>query len=231
MTPNDLKVRCPATVIVSGPTGSGKSSVVKEIIHRLPEVFDRPPTQVTYCYSIYQPLFEELRQQAPLPLEFVHELSDNLKLQPRTLLILDDLQHSSKLIADYFTKHSHHLDVDVIYITQNIFLQNDAHRTCNLNTHILSLFKNPRNSQQITFLARQISPGNHKFILDAYRQATKRPHGYLFLNLQQSTPEHLRIRDSFFYTEANIFVDKKEFRQIDLSQPDLLDKLRLGSGD
>ena len=225
MTPNDLKVRCPATVIVSGPTGSGKTSVVKEIIHRLPEVFDRPPTQVTYCYSIYQPLFEELRQQAPLPLEFVHELSDNLKLQPRTLLILDDLQHSSKLIADYFTKHSHHLDCDVLYITQNIFLQNDSHRTCNLNTHALCLFKNPRNSQQVSYLARQISPANPKFVLDAYRQATKRPHGYLFLNLQQSTPDHLRIRDSFFFDQASFFVDKKEFQRTDLERKDELRRL------
>ena len=218
MDPNDLKIKCPATLIISGPTGCGKSTVVDKIIQNLGVVFDRAPTRVIYCYSIYQPLFDAMKKRSPVPIEFVYELSEDLRPPPRTLLILDDLQNSSKIIADYFTKHSHHLDCDVLYITQNIFLQNDAHRTCNLNSHVLSLFKNPRNSQQVTYLARQISPGNSKFILEAYKKATKEPHGYLFLNLQQATPDFLRVRDSFFYTDAVFFVDEKEFKPVDLEK-------------
>ena len=225
MDPKILKIRAPATVTISGPTGCGKSTVVDEIIHNLDKVFDRAPTQVIYCYSVYQSLFDAMKKNSPVPIEFVHELSDDLKPKARTLLILDDLQNSAKIIADYFTKHSHHLDCDVLYITQNIFLQNDSHRTCNLNTHALCLFKNPRNSQQVSYLARQISPANPKFVLDAYRQATKRPHGYLFLNLQQSTPDHLRIRDSFFFDQASFFVDKKEFQRTDLERKDELRRL------
>lgn len=229
MNPSAFKIRCPATITVSGPSGSGKSSLCLRILNNLDEAFDRPPTQAIYCYSIYQPLYEDMKKKSPVPLDFVHELPEDLRPKPRTLLILDDLQESSKLIADFFTKKSHHLDCDVLYITQNIFLQNDAHRTCNLNTHILCLFKNPRNSQQVGFLARQISPGNHKFVLDAYKQATKRPHGYLYLNLQQATPDHLRLRDSFFFSEANFFVDEKDFKKTDLNRPNALNGLGASS--
>ena len=217
MEPDAFKIRCPATICISGPSGSGKSCLVRKIIQNLDKTFDRVPTQIIYCYSIFQPLFEVMKKESPLPIEFVHELPEDLVPKPRTLLILDDLQNSAKIIADYFTKISHHCDTDVVYLCQNIFLQNSYHRTCNLNTHILCLFKNPRDSAQIRYLAGQISPTNKKFLLDAYRQATKKPHGYLFLNLQQATPDHLRVRDSFFFDEANFFVDENEFKRTDLS--------------
>ena len=222
MDPNFLKIRSPATLVVSGPTGSGKTELCKQIIQNLDIVFDRPPTQIVYCYSVYQRLFEDMKKRSPVPIEFVCELSEDLRPKPRTLLILDDLQNSAKIIADYFTKHSHHSDCDVLYITQNIFLQNDSHRTCNLNSHILILFKNPRNSSQVIYLARQISPGNPKFLMEAYKEATKKAHGYLFLNLQQATPDHLRVRDSVFYTEATFFVDKKEYKPVDLNEPETI---------
>ena len=225
MDPNSLKIRCPATLVASGPSGCGKSSLVGQIIQNLDKVFDRPPTQVVYCYSVYQTLFEDMKKRSPVPMEFIHELSEDLRPKPRTLLILDDLQNSAKIIADYFTKHSHHLDCDVLYITQNIFLQNDSHRTCNLNTHILVLFKNPRNSSQVVYLSRQIWPGNPKFLMEAYKEATKRAHGYLFLNLQQATPDHLRVRDSVFYSEATFFVDKKDYKPVDLNKPETMSRL------
>ena len=226
MDSNLFKIKCPATIIISGPTGSGKSYLVQKIIQNLDLVFDRPPLRILYCYSIFQPLFETIKQLSPIPIEFQRELDETLVPKQRTLVIADDLQDSAKIIMDWFTKISHHSDCDILYLNQNIFLQNDAHRTCNLNTHILCLFKNPRNSQQVSYLARQISPGNPKFLLDAYKQATQKPHGYLFLNLQQATPDHLRIRDSFFYPDANFFIDKREFTQTDLNRPDALNKIR-----
>lgn len=216
MEPGALKLRCPCTCILSGPSSSGKTTLVRQIIQNLDQCFDRPPAQIVYCFSIDQPVFDEIRKECKIPIDFVFEIPENFKPRPRTLMIMDDLQNSAKTIADYFTKISHHSDSDVLYLVQNIFLQNDSHRTCNLNTHALCLFKNPRNSQQIGHLARQIRPNNPKFLLSAYRQATEKPHGYLFLNLQQATPDHLRVRDSIFYTKANFFVDKNDFEKADL---------------
>lgn len=212
-----FKIRTPCTVMLSGPSGCGKSTLVQEIIKRLSDVFDRPPTNVIYCYSRYQSLYDEMKKNSPVPMEFLEGLDEQLRPRPRTLLIIDDLQNSSKAIVDFFTKHSHHSDVDVIYLVQNLFLSTPHHRTCNLNTQILCVFKNPRDKLQITCLAKQIYPNNNKFLMDAYAQATKVAHGYLVLNLQQNTPEHLRLRDSFFPLQANFFIDKKPFKKTNLN--------------
>lgn len=37
-------------------------------------------------------------------------------------------------------------------------------------------------------------PENSKFLLEAFNDATKNPHGYLLLDLLQPTPENKRIR-------------------------------------
>ena len=159
-----FKTQC--TIMISGPTGCGKSSLVWEISKRLSESFDRPPKRLVYCYSRYQPLYDEMKKNSPIPAHFIEGLPKDLKLSPRTLLVIDDLQgaDNSCQITDFFTKNSHHFDVDVIYLCQNLFLNTPHHRTCNLNTHVLIIFKTPRDKMQKIALAKQISPNNNKFI-------------------------------------------------------------------
>lgn len=209
--------KTPLSFIFAGSSGSGKTQLVTNIIGRLSEVFDRPPKQITICYARQQSLYNEIKNSSPIPVTLIEGLPDDLRLLPRTLLIIDDLQEHSAIISHYFTKNVHHYDLILIYITQNLFLNTPGHRTASLNASCLVIFKNPRDFSQITHLSRQIAPNNSKFIVEAYRTATKKPHGYLILNLRQDTPDHLRIRDSFFPKEANFYVDKKDYKKFDLS--------------
>jgi len=72
-----------------------------------------------------------------------------------TLLILDDLMsETNQLVANVFTKISHHRNVSVVYLTQNLFDKNKYARTISLNAHYLVLFKNPRDATQFATLAR-----------------------------------------------------------------------------
>ena len=213
---DEFKVRTPASIVVAGPSGAGKTHLIEEMIQRLDEIFDRPPTQIIFCYARYQPTYDKIKKGSPIPIEFVEGL-DGLRPKPRTLLILDDLQDQSKLIEEYFTRHIHHSDLVCVYVTQNLFLKTPHHRTCSLNSHILVVFKNPRDKLQISCLAKQIYPQNNKFLMDAYDQATTRPHGYLVINLQQKTNDLYRVRDSFFPKEAHFFTDKKTFTKTDLN--------------
>ena len=64
-----------------------------------------------------------------------------------------------KRIADLFTKESHHRNLSVIYIVQNIFHQGKEMRNISLNAHCIVLFKSPKERQQISILARQVNPG------------------------------------------------------------------------
>ena len=82
-----------------------------------------------------------------------------LDFNKRNLIVLDDLMAQSggdQRIANLITKGSHHRNLSVIYIVQNIFHQGKETRNISLNTHYIVLFKSPRDKQQILTLARQI---------------------------------------------------------------------------
>ncbi len=50
-------------MMVSGQTGSGKTNLVYRILQNLPGMYvDDPPVETLYCYGIYQPLFDEMKQ-------------------------------------------------------------------------------------------------------------------------------------------------------------------------
>ena len=118
------------------------------------------------------------------------------------VIVIDDLFAESSKQQNFnnlFTKIARHRNVTVIFITQNMFHQGGQYRTRNLNVHYLVLFKNPRDSTAIDFIARQAFPDRRKFLLEAYKDATNdRPHGYLFIDFTQQCPEELRVRTDIF---------------------------------
>ena len=108
------------------------------------------------------------------------------------------MKEANENLTDLFTKGSHHNNISVIHIVQNLFGKNKHQRTLSLNSHYLVVFKNPRDMSQISFLARQMYPSNKKYVQDAYKDATETPHGYLLIDLKQSTPDNLRLRTGIF---------------------------------
>ena len=73
-----------------------------------------------------------------------------------TFLVLDDLMsETNDDAANLFTKGSHHRNVSVMFLTQNLFYKNRHMRTISLNEHYMILFKNPRDAGQFSILARQ----------------------------------------------------------------------------
>ena len=100
---------------------------------------------------------------------------DSLEVSQRNLIVLNDLVAQSgkdKRIADLFTKGSHHQNLSVIYIVQNIFHQGKERRNVSLNAHYIVLFKSPRDKQKISMLARQINPGIMQEFMRSYEHAT-----------------------------------------------------------
>ena len=67
-------------------------------------------------------------------------------------------------------------------------------RTISMNVQYIVLFKNPRDSSQFVHLAKQLYPHKSCFVHQAYVDATKRPYGYLMLDLQSDQDEHLSRR-------------------------------------
>jgi hypothetical protein len=118
-----------------------------------------------------------------------------------------------KRIADLFTKGSHHRNLSIIYIVQNIFHQGKEMRNISLNAHYIVLFKSPRDKQQISMLARQINPGRVQEFMRSYEDATSRPHGYLMLDLKPTIDDQQRLKTNVLPGEIAKFLHKQSYRQ------------------
>jgi hypothetical protein len=89
---------------------------------------------------------------------------DNLDPREKHLIILDDLMdETDQRVASLFTKKSHHRNISVMYIVQNLL----HHRTINLNAHYMVLFQNLTDVSQIMTLAHQMYPRRTEFFLEA----------------------------------------------------------------
>ena len=112
---------------------------------------------------------------------------------------MDDLMTiTDDRVADIFTKISHHRNLSVVYLTRNLFNKNKLTRTLNLNSHYIVLFMNARDANQVANLARQMYPGNSTFMIEAFKNATSSPYGYLFMDLKQETDDKLSLRTVIF---------------------------------
>ena len=204
----NLKFVHPSTILVSGPTGCGKTRFVSKMI--LKNMFDRMPRRIIWVYSEWQSLYDEVKLLRS-EIEFQHGLSDqlydSLDANIRNLVILDDqLSHAgdSKMLSRLFTEGSHHRNLSIIYIVQNLFDKGKSHRTVSLNAQYIVLFKNPRDKSQIVTLGRQMFPRDVAFLSDSFEDATTEPYGYLLIDLRPETPEEFRLRTSIFQGEESI---------------------------
>lgn len=119
--------------------------------------------------------------------------------KPR-LLVLDDLMGDVNAeVMDLFTRGSHHRNISVLFLVQNIFFGgNKFFRTISLNAHYIILTKNPRDQNQISTLAVQLKPDNSAALKSAFRDATMNPYGYLLFDTSQKCRDLLRFRTNIF---------------------------------
>ena len=195
----DLRLYSNRTMCVAGPSHSGKTTFVLNLLEHRHEIFRSVVNRVIWCYGIYQhDLNQELQQRGYL---LHNNAIDSNDIQANDIVVLDDLFHESRNSSDVtamFTKAAHHKPCFIIFIMQNLFPSGKEARTRSLNTHYLVLFKNPRDKSQIEFLARQVVPRNPKALIQVFDSATEKPHSYLFLDLTQECPEHYRFRSNLF---------------------------------
>lgn len=162
-----------------------------------------PPQEIVWCYGVYQDVFASMKN-----VRFVEGLPNvsDFDGSKRVLLVIDDLMHEANdKVAQIFTKGSHHRNISVLFLTQNIFHSSKHNRTMNLNSHYIVLFKNPRDVGQVAILGRQMYPKG-KFLEEAFKDATAKPYGYLFIDLKPNTEEQHRVKTNIFPDETPKYV-------------------------
>ncbi len=116
----------PFAAIVAGPTKAGKTVWVKNLIINASSMIVPMPEEIYYCYTEWQPMYQELISYGVIMIEGLPDMAQLKKsITKPKLLILDDLMQemkSDKKLVQLFTKGSHHWNLSVLHIVQNLFL-------------------------------------------------------------------------------------------------------------
>lgn len=201
----NLMWKHPFSAIVAGPSGSGKSHFVSRFIKNITKMCDTPFARINWHYGSGGGGGDSNNSNIN-HIEGLPNLEDFDGNEPILVIIDDMMREADDRVVDLFTKGCHHRNISVFFITQNLFHQGRGQRDISLNAHYIVCFKNPRDRVQIRYLARQIYPDSPKFIEESYTDATKDPHGYLLIDLKQSTPEDIRIRSCIFPDDDKNYV-------------------------
>ena len=193
MDPLDFYFKHPTTIQVSGPTRYGNTRFVRRIL--VEQLIQPFAILITWVYSEWQPDYDTIRERYP-GIEFEKlwrdEIFDSLNPEQRNILVQVDqmgLASSSTSVAYRLTKGSHHLNLTVIYLEQNVYNQGKSQRTISLNSHYIVVFRNGRDASHIRFMAYQICPNDGKWLVGLFTDATSKPFGYLVLDHHPSRPK------------------------------------------
>ena len=200
-----LQLKHPFTAMAAGPTGSGKTFLVRDMLRYSKDVFfGLENLSILWCYGQWQDLYS--KPIDGVNITYFDGLPDQTSLEEKrpSLVVIDDLMTElagDKKMTNLFTKGSHHMNISVLFIVQNLFYNAKEMRTININTNYFILLKNPRDKSQIECLAKQMFPGTKGFLRDAFLDATGKPFGYLLIDCKSDTPDILRVRTRILPSE------------------------------
>lgn len=204
---NHYLFRHPFTCMVCGPTRSGKTLLVRRILKNFRILMDLKTTKlrVLWCYGQWQNIYEtEIASNVDVVYISGFPTDDDIK--EKDIIILDDLMNelaNDNRLSNLFTRGSHHLNLSIFFLTQNLFNQGKFMRNIGLNCHYIILMKSPRGKAQLTYLGREIFPGKSQYIMESYSDATINPFSYLRIDLTQETPDIYRVSTRLTPEETN----------------------------
>ena len=207
MESEDLKLIHPFSLIISGPTSSGKSTLLFQILDNLQENTKGTIKKVIFIYGVYQEVYENYPS-----IYFTDDLNwmDPDVKDESTIIILDDVMSSinnSKNIEELFTRRVQHKKVSVILTLQNLFYRGSVMKTLRDNTTYIALTRHLQDVAKLDAFARQLERKNSTYFRDAYDNAVSGKYGYLFIDNHPHSdlrdgPHKIRYRSLIHKTEG-----------------------------
>lgn len=213
----DASIKHPSTIIIAGQSGSGKSYFTRQLLKNKISFTPTHPKRVVFVYKEWQPLYDKMKKEKMVD-EFICGMPDDEEIKKvmnkykdvGSIMVFDDLMSDiGKTMTNCFTVYSHHLNCTVVLLIQSLFLESKSYKTCSLNAHYIVLMKNKRDGASVSYLARQISPYNTRYITEAYLHATQQPYSYLLFDLRQETHDKIRIRSNIFSLPMSVYLESK----------------------
>ena len=193
--------------IIFGQTGVGKTHFILNVIkHRLIHPF---PKKLYYMYNIEQDFMNTWNTTENQPIAFIKGLDfSQMNTSEPSLLVVDDLVLSmNKEVAEMFILGSHHKQISVFFITQNLFPNCPVFRTMSSNAHYYVIFQCQRHFRQVHTLARQIYIGDDlKRITNAYKRASETSRGFIVLSFSPLLPQELTVVTDWWESCPSIYL-------------------------
>ena len=190
-----------------GPSRSGKTYWLSQLLRDRAQHIRPAPEKVLYCYTHWQPAYDLMQADG---IEFHEGLPSSIYISSLSdcVLVLDDLMDvavNDKKLMSLCTEGSHHKNISVVFIMQNLYPHGRESKTISLNMTYLTLFKMVRDKLQVQTLARQLFPGKTQEFMDYYHEMTSKPYGKLILDLHPRTPDSQRyIQDKVSIDNMNV---------------------------
>ena len=201
----DARLRMPFSPVVASPSMCGKTQFVLKLLESWNILVDSQFDYIVWSYGQKTEALEKIKKLYGDKITLVVGIPDDLtgftKQKQHGVFIFDDSQSEicdSQEIADLFTKKCHHENISTIVIFQNLFCEGKHRKTIYRNASYLILFNNPLDYTLAYSLARKIYPQRSSIFLDMFKNAMKKPYGYLFIDGKVSTPEDARFRTDLF---------------------------------
>ena len=140
-------------------------------------------------------------------------------------MVLDDLMcegSDDHRVLDLLTRDSHHRGINVIFMTQDMFLKGKHAKTISRNAHYIIAFKNPRDQLGVRILTQQAFPQDFKDVLNVYRDATERPYRYLMFDLHPNLSDSERLKTNLLRDEGYTTVYQKNERYTSVSEKETM---------
>ena len=188
----------------------GKSTLMFQMIKNRKSWINGDIKRIVFCYSYLSEDLLDIKRKEPNDVYLVDNLDDvDTYLVRNTLLVLDDQltllnnKIAAQKITDFFTKRAAHEHLSVCVLIQNLFIP--SMRTISINTSYMIIMNCPKDKTIATTLAKQFSPHNTRYFLEAYKDAcVNRLRGYLLLDFNQTTPEKFRVRSALYPSDDMI---------------------------
>ena len=218
----DLRFNVPSNMLIVGPTSSGKTTWLKYLVQNRHEYFSEVPRALLLFHKEPQKAYDIMEadmnrdvfsnkflsfqkfRKTPKSIEEIKEILDSYPRKLPKIVVFDDyLDEVGDVLKHMFTVLTHHYNCFTILLCQNLFNSKNDLRTLSINCQYMILFNNPRDRSAISYLAKQIFPGNVGILNKSYQEAVKKRHyGYLLLDFHQRQDDRIRMRSHVFPNEG-----------------------------
>lgn len=208
----DARLQHPFTLVIAGPSSSGKTSFLNSLLKNADRLVN-PNIDYVVCFlgsrdpqlAELIPIYgERITFVSGLPTDFDEYIQSN----KNGFFLIDDLMAegtSDSRVSELYTKTSHHSNLSVCLVLQNLFHHGKERYSIVRNSHYLVIFNNPLDRSSVHTLAHRISPTNKKAVINIFLYAQSK-YRYLLLDGKQGTLPAARFRTDIFNDFQRCFV-------------------------